>query len=237
MASQTAEILTLELPLQLGALTRALVTMPEAATGAAEDFNALLGVLAKFDRQVDAAETDPLLSPAGKQDAVAKAGRVALAGLDAFTTAKVGGLDARIAGVTAAIQRTPKPATDIADAIDRALRATEIRRQLASLDQLERTAAYYSTTDVEVREAMETAPLVLSRSPSGGAPAFEPLIDASLVRDQQMARAEARDPARAGELRDLDRLKRAYAGVVNTARAAILSAVPSLRPDAPVLMA
>jgi hypothetical protein len=66
-------------------------------------------------------------------------------------------------------------------------------------------------------------------------PTLQPFVDPERRREQILARAEAQAPEQARELRDFQRLRSLYASTIETARRAVLEAVPSLRQAAPVL--
>lgn len=233
--SQVAEVLRTEIPLQVANMRRTLSETTFAA-GAESDLNSILSVAVTFDNEVMAAKADENLSPKGKVDAAVKAARRALASLDAFTSTTLRGLDARIASVENGIVPTPKPAGDIAERIIAELRAQEIRRQLATLDPLERTVLYLNTTDPQIRSALEEGPMTLYRGRPGDPPQFIDFVDRARVQEQIMARAEQRDPNAAAQLRDLGMLRRVYQSAITTARNEILAVAPDDHSPAPVLV-
>jgi len=234
MPSHTAAVIGIEKQLQIATLRRTL-SAPLLATGAESDLDAILAVLVKFDKDFVVAESDPLLSPAGRVDAAQRVGRAAVASLDAIAAAKLGGLDARIASVERSIQPTTKPSTDVATRLVTELRAQEIRAGFRGLDPLERTLVYIGIEDAEVRSALEEGPQILFRARPGDTPTLQPFVDPERRREQILARAEAQAPEQARELRDFQRLRSLYASTIETARRAVLEAVPSLRQAAPVL--
>jgi hypothetical protein len=234
MPSHTTAVIAIEIQPQMAALNRTL-SAPLLATGAESDLNTILAVLLKFDKEFDVAESDPLLSPAGRVDAAQRVARAAIAALDAIFGAKVGVLDTRIASVERSIQPTTKPSTDVATRLVTELRAQEILAGFRGLDPLERTLIYIGIEDVEVREALETAPPVLFRARPGDMPTLQPFVDPEPRREQILARAEAQAPEQARELRDFQRLRSLYASTIETARRAVLEAVPSLRQSEPVV--
>ena len=62
-------------------------------------------------------------------------------------------------------------------------------------------------------------------------PTLQPFVDADRVKDQILARAEARNPEAVAELRDCEVIARVYRGVLATARRAVAEVVRITRPS------
>jgi hypothetical protein len=215
----------MEIQLQKAHLMRVL-NQPSLASGAVEHLTEVATVLAAFDREIDSANENKLLSPEGRFDAAEKAARAASAKLDAFVETRIGALDRQIASIVASLNAATVKPVDGSDRIIAEIRAEAIRVPLRQLDVLEVVALYVGAPD-DVRLALESAPMVVRRARPGDLPALEPLVPLEHVKRAQIARAEAKSPEQAAALRDCERLLSVYRGAIETARRAIADVVPN----------
>lgn len=230
MSSNTAEILKMEIPLQAANLTQSLATMAEAIPGVEASLNeGPLTTLQQFDKAVNAAEKNPNLSAEGKHDAVQQAARAALASLDTFTRNNIDVLKMRIANVERRVVPAFVESTDPTERLIIELRRQEIRGQLRGLDPLEREVVYLGASEA-IRDAMETGPPTLIREQPDGPARLVPFVSSERVAERRLADAEAINPERFGELRDLQVITRVLTSAVATARS-VLTAVLETPPN------
>lgn len=225
MPSMTRTALEMEIPMQVANLRRVL-HQPSLASGAEEHLTEVLTVMAGFDRGIDAAHDNKMLSPDGRVDAAEGLARESNAKLDAFASSRIGALDRQIASIVASLNTAAVKPLDGSDRVVAEIRAESIRSQFRALDVLEVVALYVGADD-DIRLALESAPMVVRRLRPGDSPNLEPLVPAEHVKRAQIARAEAKSPEQAAALRDCEKLLSVYRGAVETARRAIAEVVPN----------
>jgi hypothetical protein len=235
MPKATADLLKLSLPLQLDQLRRVLVTQAAMLPAIEQALSGgPLRLLEAFDAAVDAAERDETVSRRGRELAALKAGRELLAGLERWERDHATPIQTRAEAAKQTLLAPVVP-RDTTERLLLELQRQEVRRavQELRLDHEQRDLLYRGTTDPVVADALETGPPVLVRERPDQTPRVEPFVSPAYVEAQRLARAEAANPQRAAEVRELEAVERLYRSTVATARTAVLEAAPELRPVPP----
>jgi hypothetical protein len=223
--NRAADLLALSIPLELESLDRTL-TVRRVAVPALRTFlnEGPLATLQRLDEAREAASVDAHLSPAGRRDRVGRAVEEARAQLTAFEDQRIKPLIGELDSLTRALMAT-RPVTDPTAAILQALRHQEIRASLSGLDPLQRNRLYLETDDSTIREAMESAPPVLTQLSHEALPVWAPFVSPEHVAARRLEAAEHANPAAATELRDATAIKNLLASTVASARSAIDAAL------------
>jgi hypothetical protein len=230
---KAADVLTLSLPLHMRELTR---KFPSNVPTAQERLQKLLAIATGYDDAVAANLANRDLSDSGRRKEDEKIALRCLEELKAYENDTVGKYRKSGAMLEDIVFKKSAPVrpTDVVERLAYELRMGELRRELKSLDPLHRLNIYLSTTDPEVLDAFESAPMVVTKYGRDTPPTLAPLVDPARVRAVRMERARAVDPESAGHLEAIAHLTELYSAAVGSVRAAVVEGVPTAHLDDPI---
>lgn len=222
---KASELLKIQLPLSRQLVER---THPQWVKGLDENFSSLITIAESFERDMETARKNDLLSGLGKSDAVEKAGLTALAKLAVFEQGPLAVVANRTSALSHELTQAaePKRPSEPTERLVYELRLQEIRAQLRDLDDAQRRAIYTSASDPMVIDAMEMGPPTVVKV--NGQVRLIPFIDPVFREEMMTARARNTSPARAAELEGLQEFGNTLRSAVATVKTAIQQELPSL---------
>lgn len=228
LKNYAADPLKLSLPIELAALARRLTVRAGALDGVRSLLtDEILRPLESLDAQRESAAAAVYSGdsgPAGRTKRVKNALEETEAALAAFN-ARLAPILAEVESLRSAMLR-PKPVNDPMVAIQTALRHQEIRAGLAGLDQLQRDRLFLETEDLDIIEAMASAPPTLFHAPgSTSVPVWQGFVSVEHVASRRLALAAAANPEQAADLADAEAIANLLTSTLATARTSIRNAI------------